>query len=127
MANLNGFIKIHRKMVEWGWYADTNTKVVFLHLLLTANFKPTMYLGHEIGIGQTVVGRKALADALGLSEQQVRTALDKLERTKEITRKTTNRFTIVTVENWAIYQGVDDDDNQQITNKQPTSNHTLRM
>jgi hypothetical protein len=45
-----------------------------------------------------------------------------LESTGEITLKSTNRFTIATVENWDFYQCCDEDSNQQITNKQPTSN-----
>ena len=33
MAN-EGFIKLYRKMLEWGWYDDGPTKDVFIHLLL---------------------------------------------------------------------------------------------
>ncbi|MFR5790585.1 MAG: hypothetical protein ACLUFA_09410 [[Clostridium] leptum] len=39
-VQLNGFVKIHRKLVQWGWYTDNVVKGVFLHILLTANFKP---------------------------------------------------------------------------------------
>ena len=119
---LNGFVKLHRKMVEWGWYSDCVVKDVFIHILMVATFRPTTYLGHELKPGQAVIGRKKMAGELGFSEQQIRTALKKLESTGEITLKSTNRFTIATVENWSFYQCCDDDDNQQITNKQPTSN-----
>ena len=70
-----------------------------------------------------------MASDLGFSEQQVRTALKKLESTGEITLKSTNRFTIATVENWEMYQGdgyiEQPTDNQQITNKQPTDNQQI--
>lgn len=121
----NGYIKMFRKFIEWGWYSDSNTKTVFLHLLITANFRETEFRGYKIAPGQTVVGRKALSKELGLSEQQIRTALDKLESTGEISRKSTNRFTIITVENWGKYQANEDDSNQQITNKQPTDNQQI--
>ena len=127
MATLNGFVKLHRKMIEWGWYSDCVVKDVFIHLLMVATFKPAQYLGYELKPGQAVIGRKQLATELGFSEQQVRTALKKLESTGEISLFSTNRFTIATVENWEFYQGDDEDSNQQITNKQPTSNHILRM
>ena len=122
MAELNGYIKLHRKMLNWGWYDEPATKAVFLHLLLTANFKEGEYRGHKVEPGQTVVGRKKMSSELGLSEQQVRTALDHLKNSGEISIKSTSRFSIITIENWAMYQGCCDDDNQQITNKQPTSN-----
>ncbi|MFQ9891837.1 MAG: hypothetical protein ACLRWH_01360 [Emergencia sp.] len=129
MANLNGFVKIHRKFTDWGWYSDSVTKDVFLHILITAAFKSSSYLGHELKPGQAVIGRKKMADILGFSEQQIRTALKKLESTGEITLKSTNRFTIATVEKWELYQlddvGNQPTDNQQITNKQPTDNQQI--
>jgi len=130
---MNGYIKIHRKLTEWEWYDDPYTKVVFLHLLLKANWKETSYHGHKLLPGDTIVGRKKLAEDLGLSERNVRTALDKLEQTGEITRKATNRFTVVSIRNWASYQMCDDSPtnnrpttDQQPTNNRPTTDHTLR-
>lgn len=108
--------------MEWGWYKDSNTKAVFLHLLLTASFKESDFLGHTIMPGQSVIGLNALSDKLGLSVQQVRTALKKLEKTGEIIKKTTNKFTVVTVANWELYQLDDEIDNKQVTNEQQTSN-----
>jgi len=56
---------------------------------------------------------------------QIRTALDKLERTWEISKKTTNRFTLITVLKYCDYNDYDLEDNQQITNKQPTDNQQI--
>ena len=125
MGNLNGFVKLHRKMIEWGWYSDCVVKDVFIHILMVATFKPTKYLGHDLNPGQAVIGRKKLAKELGFTEQQVRTALKKLESTGEISLFSTNKFTIATVENWEFYQGGDDEDNQQSTNNQPTNNQQI--
>ena len=33
MNNANGFIKLHRKMLSWGWYQDSVVKDVFIHHL----------------------------------------------------------------------------------------------
>ena len=122
---LSGYIKIHRKMLNWGWYDEPNVVAVFLHLLLISNYKTTEWRGIKILPGQCIIGRKALAKTLKLSEQQIRTALDKLESTHEINRKTTNKFTVVTIENWAKYQLDENENNQQITNKQPTNNQQI--
>lgn len=125
MTALNGFVKLHRKMIEWGWYSDCVVKDVFLHILMVAAFKPGQYRGHDIQPGQAIIGRKKMAEELGFSEQQVRTALKKLESTGEISLFSTNKFTIATVENWAFYQGDESEGNQQVTNNQPTNNQQV--
>ena len=113
---LNGYIKLHRKLVDWEWYTDVNVKVVFLHLLLTANFKKNVYQGIEVLPGQTIVGTNALAVNTGLSRQQVRTALNKLVLTNEITIKSTNKFSLVTIENWSSYQFENETSTSKSTN-----------
>ena len=124
--NNSGFIKIHRKILSWEWYGDVPTKTVFLHLLLTANYKDHKWQGRLIKRGQVIIGRTKLAKELGLSEQQVRTALKKLENSGEINQLTTNRFTVLTICNYSDYQDVqptsNQPSNQQATNKQPTDN-----
>lgn len=106
MANRENttYIKLFRKMLTWEWYGDTNTTRVFLHILLKVNYEPSRYKGREIGAGECVFGRKKWAEELGLSERQVRTAIEHLKSTNEITTKSTNRFTVVHVEKWAFWQ-----------------------
>lgn len=119
------YIKLHRKLTEWEWYTDANTMRLFLHLLFLANWKDTRYKGYDIPRGSLVTGRKKLAEELKLSEQNVRTALSHLELTNEITIKKTNKFTIITVNNYDKYQVSNQQDNQQLTNNQPTTNQQL--
>ena len=125
MTALNGFVKLHRKMIEWGWYSDFVVKDVFLHILMVAAYKPGQYRGYDIQPGQAIIGRKKMAGELGFSEQQVRTALKKLESTGEISIFSTNKFSVVTVENWGFYQGDEKESNQQVTNNQPTNNQQI--
>jgi len=121
----NGWIKIHRKMLDWGWYNDINVKVLFIHILLTANFDDKGWQGLTIKRGQLVTSREHLAEQTKLTVQQVRTALNKLKSTNEITIKTTNKYTIITINKYDEYQDVNQQDNQQITNKQPTNNQQI--
>jgi len=134
---LSGFVKIHRKLVSWGWYQDNVVKGVFLHLLLTANFKEMQWQGTVVKKGQIITNYNRLADDLGFTVQQIRTALKKLKSTGEITTKTTNKFSLITVVNWDDYQYMNEKstgkstrtatneqqtNNKQITNKQQTNN-----
>ena len=130
---MNGWIKLHRKITEWEWYTDRNTLAVFLHLLIMANIEDKKYRGYDVKRGECIIGRHRLAEDLNMSEQNVRTAINHLLLTNEITIKTTNQFTIVTICNYNSYQVVEmptdqrsnQQPNQQSTNDQPTGNQQL--
>lgn len=123
----DGFIKLHRSILDWEWYQDQNTKSVFIHLLLNANWEDSRFRGHEVPKGSLVCGRKKLAKSLGLTEQEIRTSLEHLKSTNEITIKSTNKFSIITIANWEKYQGLREESTNKTTNKttnnQPTTNH----
>ena len=121
----NGFVSLHRKLLDWEWYQDSITKCLFIHLLLTANFTEKNWRGITVKRGQVLIGRLKLAESLGFSEQQIRTALNKLKSTKELTIKTTNKYSLVTVLNYDTYQQVNQQTNQRVTNNQPTTNQQL--
>lgn len=104
MQESSGYIKLYRKLVQWGWYKDNAVKCLFLHCLLTASFKEFKWMGNSMKAGQFVTSYKALSEILGFTVQQIRTALKKLESTKEIKVESTNKYTIITVLNWESYQ-----------------------
>lgn len=110
---MEGWIKLHRKMIEWEWYNDNNTKILFLHLLLTANHKEKKWQGQIIQRGQKITSIQHLADETNLTPQQIRTSLNKLKLTHEITIKTTNKYSLITIEKYSDYQDKDEENNKQ--------------
>lgn len=124
-----GFIKLHRSICDWEWYSDVNTQAVFIYLLLHANWEDSRYRGHSVPKGSLVTGRKAIAETLGISERNVRTALKHLKMTNEVTIKATNEFSIITIVNWEKYQGYDsevtNEMTNEVTNKRPTSDQQV--
>ena len=120
-----GFVKLYRSIESWEWYTDSNTKSLFLHCLIRANHKPVKWRGTVIEQGSFVSSLESLSVDTGLTIQQVRTSLSRLESTGEIVKKSTNRFTSITVVKWADFQGQDDDNNKQTTNKQQTDNKQI--
>ncbi len=125
----NGFIKLHRKLIEWEWFADSKTFHVFMFLLLDANHTNQKWRGITVERGQILTGRIKISEATGISQQSVRTALANLSLTKEITIEPTNRFSIITICNYNKYQDAktinNQPTNQQLTNDQPTANQQL--
>lgn len=119
------WVKLYTKMLNWEWYSDKNTKILFIHCLLKANYKDKEWQGILIKRGSFVTGRKKLAEETGLTEQQVRTSLKRLKATNEITIKTTKKYSIISIVNYEMYQQNSQDNNQQLTNNQPTTNQQL--
>ncbi len=108
MLDYNGFIKLHRRILDWEWYRDIPVRVLFEHLILKANYKNLRFCGENIQRGELATSRRSLAAETGLSEQQVRTALDKLRGTGEISSQAKGKFTLIRINNYAFFQNGDD-------------------
>ena len=129
----SGWIKLHRSLLKWEWHDDPNTFCLWVHLLLMANHDEQKWHGMVIPRGSLLTGRKKLAEETGLTEQSVRTSLIKLEKSQNLTNKSTNKFTLITICNYDTYQDTPTDyqptnqptTNQQLTNNQPTTNQQL--
>ena len=121
---IQGFLRISRNIVDWDWYTDANTFRVFMHLLFTANYKDSNYKGVEVKRGQVITSRMEIAKALRMSEQKVRTSLSHLKSTNEITSKSTNKLTIITICKFDSWQDFTSESNQQ-TNHELTDNLTI--
>lgn len=121
MAN-DGYIKLYRKMMKWGWYTDTNAKCVFLHLLFLAQYETCFFRGIKLEIGQAVTSIREISVQTGISMQSVRTAIKHLKSTQEITQCTHGKFSVFTIQNYAEYQGDNTASNKQVTQSQHTAN-----
>lgn len=101
-----GFIKLYRKIIDWEWYTDVNTKVLFIHLLLMANHTDQRWRGQVIKRGSLVTSYGSLSVQTGLTVKQVRNSLKKLEKTGDVASKSTNRNTLIMVLNYDLYQSI---------------------
>lgn len=101
---MEGWIKIHRKILDWEWYSDNNVKVVFLHLLLKANHKEKAWQGKIIKEGQLVTSLSNLSKELKLTIKQIRIALGKLKETNEIDVKGQSKYSLITITKYSDYQ-----------------------
>ncbi len=116
---MDGYILIHRKLCNWQWYKDSNTKSLFIDLLLDANWQESKSGFLTIERGQVLTSLKRMNERTGLSFREIRTSLSKLEKSGEIDKQTTNKYTIITINNYNDYQDID----KQTTNKRQTKDN----
>lgn len=119
------YVKISRKILEWEWYKDVNTKVLFFHILLKANWKDGRFQGIEIPRGSFVTSYQTLADETGLTVMNIRTAIKHLKLTQEITVSQHSKFSVITVKNYDAYQTANKVANNQLTGNQQATNRQL--
>ena len=128
--NINGWISLHRKSIKWKWYKDPFVKAVFYHCLLMANHEDGFWRKYEVKRGELITSREKIAIANGLSIQQVRTCLSKLESTNDLKVETTNHYTKVIVVNYDKYQTNNSSiptstSTQNVTNKSTSKNEDI--
>jgi hypothetical protein len=97
---MSSWIKLHRSLKDWEWYDDHNATRLLLHLLISVNYKDKEWKGQTIKAGTYVTSWENLAKEIGLSVKQTRVAMDKLERSKEVARYTTNKWQAITLVKW---------------------------
>ena len=128
-----GWLKLWRKSLDSGMLQKPDLWVMWSWCLLKATHKSKKQrVGFQevmLEPGQFVFGRKVASEELKMSEQTIRTCLDKLVKMKNLTIKSTNKFSIVSIVNWASYQGEENETNQQtnqhLTSTSPASNQQL--
>ena len=104
MSDLEGFVIEYRKIMQWEWYTDVNTEHLFRHCILRANYTDTAWRGIEVKRGSFITSLQTLSTETGLTVKQVRTALEKLEKTGEVANCSTSKYRIITVKNYDLYQ-----------------------
>lgn len=126
---MEGWIKLYRKFCEWEWFNISEMVHLFIYLLLNANREDGSWRGIIVKRGQIITGRNSLSENTGISSQSIRTCLNRLKSTNEITITSTNKYSIITITKYEDYQiknlNSNQQTNQQLTNNQPATNQQL--
>lgn len=127
---MSGYVKTHRSIFSHDLFAgdEFSRRDAWLWLIANAAWKPHRVRHKcsmiEIGRGQLPGSRKHLASVWGWGEQRVRTFLAQLLNEGMITAASNQQLTIITICNYAKFQHIGEEANQQITSNQPATNHT---
>ena len=117
---MQGWIMLHRQLLEWEWYTDANVSRLFIHCLLKANHKDGNWKGIPIKRGQFITSLDRLAAETSLSKSQLRTSIKKLKSTHEIAHEGNTQHTVITLLCYESYQGGDTRDDTPVTHKSHT-------
>ncbi len=110
MAPLKGWIKLHRKILNWQWYDDNATYKIFTYLIMSANYEDVWYRGELLKQGTLSTSLTNIHIETKLSLNTVKKSLKNLESTGEITTKKSGKKIIITIANYTMYQHEEFDD-----------------
>lgn len=123
----DGWVKLHRKIEDSAVFSNPKTLQVFIWCLCEARYTEGDQLVGRTVVhllpGQFVTGRKAAAAKLSMPETTFRGHLKTLESLGIVAVNPTNKFSVVTIENWGFYQGEESNSRQQTDSKSPTNGH----
>ena len=112
-----GYVKLWRCVEDTGLMGQPSAFYLYTYLLLKATHKPKSFVVggavFDLQPGQVIVGRNKLSDDTGLSVQHIRTAMELLKKLSIISCRATNKCTVISINNWDIYQQQQPASNQQ--------------
>lgn len=125
MLHTEGWIKLHRALLYSDIFDNEKLLKIFIWCILKATHSyHEQIVGRQIvklNSGEFVFGRKKAANELGYSESTLWSYMQLLESKGTICIKSTNKFSIITVVNWNLYQSSNQLSNNKKTIKKQQS------
>ncbi|RDY69100.1 DnaD domain protein [Halobacillus trueperi] len=126
---MQGWLKLHRKILHSEIFENEKMLKIFIYCLTKSSHKNTeSRVGRqkvELEPGQFIFGRKKAASDLNMNESTVRDYLKILKEDGVISIHSTNKYSVITVDNWAIYQSNDEECDNKTTPDTQQKNNTL--
>lgn len=120
-----GWIKLHRKIMDKGFYSKSEYVHLWIHLLLNANHKPKEFMWNNkieiIKEGQLLTGRKQLSKATGITEGTIENILKLLENEQQISQQKYTKYRVITIINWTSHQISDSTFDNRVTTESQQS------
>jgi hypothetical protein len=123
MSN-QGWIRIHRKILDNPIISKPDYLSVWVVLLLLANHQEHSFIWNNekqtCKRGQILTGRKELSRKTGVNENKIERILKYLKSEQQIEQQTTTKFRLITIKNYQAYQDSEQQNEQQVNNKRTT-------
>jgi len=124
-----GWIKVHRSILDKGWFSDSNAVHLWTYILLKANHTKSEYFWNgqiiDLQPGQFVTGRKKIANETGIQESKIERLLKLFENEQQIEQRKTNTSRLISVNNYSKFQSREQQNEQQVNNKRTTNEQRM--
>jgi len=121
MSEPQGWVKVHRKILENPLFKNPKLFTLWMYLLLRANHSDAKtMIGNkviELKRGQFLTGRKKLSEALDIPESTLERLLEVLESEQQIGQQKLTKYRLISITNYELYQSSE----QQTDNKRTAS------
>lgn len=126
---MQGWFKVHRKLLVSDIFKNEKLFKIFMYCLMKSTHTPfEQRVGRQIvplKEGQFVFGRKIAALELDMKESTVWSYMNILKDDKIINIESNNRYSVISVVNWAFYQEKDEKNNSKDDNKGTTNGQQM--
>lgn len=114
-----GWVCVHRKLMQSPIFQDSVAVHLWVHLMLSANHKEGQaIIGNDVITvpkGSLLTGRKSLAKAINSNESKIERVLKVFEKLKQIEQQTFSKYRIISITKWDEYQGGEQQTNSKRT------------
>ena len=126
---MEGWIRIHRKLIETSWFNKSEYVHLWLYLLLKANHQDKeVFIGNEkvlVKRGQFLTSRSKLAEVVHIQENKIYRILKCFENEHQIEQQKTKKYTVISILNYDMYQKNEQVIEQQMNNKRTTNEQSM--
>lgn len=99
----DGYIKLFRRIIEWEHFGEPTVLQVWLAILLNCNWQEGWFQGKKVNQGEWITSVNTLHEITSLSHNTIKRALNKLEKSGEITKESNKSYTKIRVNNFLKY------------------------
>lgn len=126
---MEGWIRIHRKLIEASWFNKSEYVHLWIYLLLKANHQDKeVFIGNEkvlIKRGQLLTSRSKLSEVVHIQENKIYRILKCFENEHQIEQQKTKKYTVISIVNYDMYQKSEQVIEQQMNSKRTTNEQPM--
>lgn len=122
---MEGWIKIHRRLLDWEWMNCPNMVALWVYLLMKAANEDKDWQGETIEKGQLITSVSTISRETGIPTASVRRGLERLIMSKQVSIQTTKKWSKITICKYESYQQSSQTDEQtsELSHEQTGDQH----